>query len=95
MADALAHPESVTNWWPIAVLSLLWIFREVMSFLKTKGPEGKKDISPLIENQTHLLEEQKQTLTKISSILDLVTEKVLEMNTDIAIIKDRRQKERD
>lgn len=96
IAEALvSNPESHTNWWAVSVIALLWIFREVLNYLKAKPSEAKKDISPLIENQTALLEEQQQILTKVSSILDLCTEKVLTMATDIAILKDRSHKERD
>ena len=67
----------------------------MMPLIRQKPSEAKKDLAPLIENQTALLEEQQQILAKLSSILDLCTEKVLTMSTDIAILKDRSQKERD
>lgn len=96
IAEAIiSSPAPHNNWLGILVVILLWGIREMMPLIKQRPSDTKKDISPLIENQTALLEEQQQILTKLSSILDLCTEKVLTMSTDIAILKDRSHKERD
>ncbi|TXH48204.1 MAG: hypothetical protein E6Q97_25185 [Desulfurellales bacterium] len=79
VAAALANPQHVTNWWPIALLTLMWIFREVVSFMKN-GKEAPKNAA--IDNQVTLLSKQKD-------VLDGMSEVIGKMAIDIAIIKDR------
>lgn len=91
ISNALTHPEIVTNWWPIALLFVMWLFREVIGFLVKQKHEKShpQDLPHILKSQLALLEEQKESLIKVSHILDFFSDTVLSMAKDIAILKDR------